>query len=365
VPFSRAVRERFAACHDPVLSANIDDAMSSLARSTRKLHGAIAASAMTVTLFAARPCHADSTALSWTRAEGAESCPSREASLRELEALLRRPLAVALEGRSLEIVLRRQTEQWTAELFWRAPDGALLAAQTLRSAEPSCAVFATATLTSAMVALVTGVHPNAAPSVTRVEPVVVPPAVTPPPPPVARPSPPPPPPPPRWTTGDLAIGAVAAVYVMPPLNGGMQIYGEPFVYRRFRVGASVTALAESMLGLTVLASFSAVEFGADGCVGVTPEHSRFGVFPCVGARAGAIAGFGYDPGVPTGGTRGSFAAHASLLLRADIRPIVLSLDSAFRWNMTRYALRSTAGATLVEQSPVGFTMTFRIGIAIR
>ncbi len=318
---------------------------------------------MALVVCVARPARADETALSWTRAEGAELCPSRPEALREIEALLRRPLASALEGRSLEVVLRRQSDQWNAELFWRAPTGALLATQSLRSAESSCSVFATATLTSAMVALVTGVHPSSAPPPVATPPVVAVPAVAPP---VVAPPvvPPPSPPRARWATGDVAIGAFAALYLMPAINGGVQLYAEPLVYRRFRVGATVTALAESMLGLSVLASFSAVEFGLDGCVGVTPEQSRFGVFPCVGARAGAIAGFSYTPTVPTGGTRGSFATQASLLLRADLRPLVLSLDSALRWNVTRYALASTAGSPVIEQSPVGFTMTLRVGVPI-
>lgn len=325
--------------------------------------------ALALTLAVAVPARADTSTLSWTRAEGAESCPPRLEVQRELEALLRRPLDAALEGRSLEVVIRRQSEQWTAELFWRAPHGALLATQSLRSAEPSCAVFATATLTSALVAIVTGVHPNdaapvapaTAPAATPSEPITpLPPQPTPTAPrdllAVGARS--------RWTTGDVAIGALAALYLMPAINGGVQLYVEPVVYRRFRVGATVTALAESMLGLSVLAGFSAVEFGVDGCVGVTAEQSRFGVFPCVGVRAGAIAGFSYDPALRNGGTQGSFAAQSSLLLRADLRPLVLSLDSALRWNATRYTLRTTAGLPAVEQSPVGFTMTLRVGVTI-
>jgi hypothetical protein len=137
------------------------------------------------------------------------------------------------------------------------------------------------------------------------------------------------------------------------------------VYRRLRLGASATALVEAPLLRGIQASFSAVEFGLDACVSLLGDESRFGLLPCAGLRAGGVSSFVYDGSTRTGGTQGSFAAHASTTMRFDLRPLVLSLVPALRWNLTRYTLLDSAARNVVaEQDTFGFVITLLVGVRI-
>lgn len=336
------------------------------------------ASIASVVVLVASPSFAQRARFSWTRAEGADECPSGERAFEELEQLLRRPLGEALANRSLEALLARDAEGFRVVVYWRSSSGALLASQVFRGGAQSCEALSTAALTAALVAIESDVLPTPVetPAPQRAP---TPPPAQPTPTPAASPSPTartnaiapvaprvsgPTPVPDRWRFGDFALGGVAAFGVMPAINGGVQLYAEPYVRGRARVGAHATAFFESSYGLAIFAGFSAVEFGADACGGVLPPSWRFGIFGCAGARAGAISGFGYGAGVPTGGTQGSLAFNASGLFRLDVRPVVLSLDAGLRVNASRYVLRASGGSVLAEQSTVGGMVTFRVGVSI-
>ncbi|MBL8683617.1 MAG: hypothetical protein JNK05_30885 [Myxococcales bacterium] len=344
----------------------------SIASSVRRT--SIALIAAVVVVLVASPTFAQRAHFSWTRGEGADECPSNDRAFEELEQLLRRPLGEALANRSLEALLARDAEGFRVVLYWRSSSGALLASQVFRGGAQSCEALSTAALTAALVAIESDVLPTPAetPAPPARAPTPQPTQSTPAPTPAVRtnaiapvaPRVSGPPAPDRWRFGDLSLGGVAAFGVMPAINGGVQLYAEPYVRGRARVGAHATAYFESSYGLAIAAGFSAVEFGADACGGVLPVSWRFGIFGCAGARAGAVSGFGYNASVPTGGTQGSLAFNASGLFRLDLAPVVLSLDVGMRVNASRYVLRASGGQVLTEQSTVGGLVTLRVGVSI-
>lgn len=162
-------------------------------------------------------------ALSWVRAEGAETCPPARALSGEIERRLGRPVFDPLADRGFEVEVTRFGAKYRSDVFVRGPAGEMLGHRTLESDEPGCGALLNATALA--IALV--IDPEAASrepppqsSFAAFEPLKVPlaappvpaPALAPP-----RPTPPPPAPPPP-APAPVALGQVGF-----SLRGSLQL----------------------------------------------------------------------------------------------------------------------------------------------
>lgn len=319
-------------------------------------------------LLSTRLLLADAPTFSWSRGADAASCPNRAVVLRDLEGALGAPLDARLQGRALEVTVHRDDAIWRATLWWRDPTGALLGTRHLQVTAADCEALLRATRASVVIALNSGVFegdgepdrppapPSAvmpvAPAVTPVPPAVTPvlPAVTP-----VLPAEP---------GRAVSLGGELALGWVPGLAWGASLHVEAVAWRRLRVNARAAALAESPVDAVASASFAAVEFGADVCA-VPLRGSVFELDGCIGARAGVVQSFGYARDVPTRGGAGSFAMPLALAARVDAGPLVVALEPALRWNVTRVGLRRDDGSLLAEQPPLAFSLSLRVGWRFR
>lgn len=317
-------------------------------------------------LLSTRLLLAEAPTFSWARGAGAALCPGRAVVLRDLEVALGAPLDARLQGRALEVTVHRDDASWRATLWWRDPTGALLGTRQLQVTAVDCEALLRATRASVVIALNSGVfegdgEPDRPPAPSPARPPApppVPPTVTLAPPPAVRPVPPAEPGRAVSLGGELALGWV------PGLAWGASLHVEALAWRRLRVNARAVALAESPVDAVPSASFAAVEFGMDLC-GVPLRGRVFELDGCVGARAGVVQSFGYARDVPTRGGAGSFAATLALAARVDVGPLVVALEPALRWNVTRIGLRRDDGSLLAEQPPLAFSLSLRVGWRFR
>lgn len=319
--------------------------------------------------------HADPGTFSWTRARGADECPSRARLLAELSTALGRPLEDALDGRALDAMVEHDGSGWTVSLFWRAIDGVPAGTRILHDSTPSCDAIVRTTRTSILIALganaveVTA-GSSSAPSLVSSSPS----SHVPSPAPVgtASPSPSPPSVPSQSNEsrpvapGDVSLGALLAVGWLPVPAYGVQLVAEPAVYGRLRIALVASTLAEVAANFgSIQTGFAAAEFGVDACGMVFHLAPWVDTIACAGARAGVVQAFVYNNPQIAGGARGSFAAEVTAMLRlAPVGPAVVEIGAIGRANFTQYTLPigTPTMPPLYTQSVGAFITTIRLGV---
>ncbi len=325
---------------------------------------------------ASRSALADAGSFSWTRARGADNCPSRASVGRELNTALGRPVEEALEGRSLDAVIERSESEWVVTLYWRAGDGTPAGTRVIRESSTGCDAPTRSAMTSVLVALgadgIDAHESSPAPGSSSSPP---PSAASSSPPPVdnaassGTPSEAPPaaaaPSADTVRAGDIALSGILSVGWLPAPAYGVQLIAEPLVWRRLRISVLASTLAEVRVTLgSVQAGFTALEFGVDACGTLVRVASWVDLIACGGLRGGVVNSVVYQGTQGLGGAQAAFAAEATGLIRlTPVAPAVLEVGFIGRANLTQYELAGTpGGASVYSQSIGAFITTIRLGV---
>lgn len=276
--------------------------------------------------------------LSWTRGDGAESCPAAAEMESRVRARLGRDPFHHGEGPALEAVVEREDREWVARLYAR--DGAT-GARELRSDDARCdAIADTAALAMALV-----IDPEASLDATPARPA-------------PRAAPPVNPVTPRASRGGYAVATAQWVAAPGLLQGFTWAAGfavQAHVHPVWHLDAGAWLVAPQTTQGADAFELSSVMARLGVCATVARAR-RVDVDVCAGATAGWVSLAAVDPlryAAVSQGARvtGALGATAGLTWRA-VGPLVLrvELGAQVPWVRPSFVVTGASGAREVFQS---------------
>ncbi len=304
--------------------------------------------------------------LAWVRGEGAERCPDAAAIERAVATRLDRAPFAAEASQSIESLVRRDGPRWSAQIYLRDHDGALLGERALGSDAVECAAL----LAPVSLAIALAIDPEAA-----LRPLADP-AAPPAAPPVAPPARPPTRPRPArlrtsvtpGTEVALWLGAWGTAGILPGLTPGVSFGASARIAGRLGAFAATGWLPERPLDPQANPTrfgLSSVMFGPELALW---SHPRARVVAVTGLGVGAVHAVVFSPAPAEPGARGFASWLIGARGSADLwGPLGVALGLEAWVPITRYLYRDPERTRdpVFEQSVVGGSVWLALSARFR
>jgi hypothetical protein len=283
--------------------------------------------------------------LSWVRSQGAESCPGPAALRENVSGRLGRDPFGPSAAITIEALVSRDGDEWSAVIHARSQRGELLGTRELESEAPSCESLGEA----AALAIALMIDPEAAQRVARSGEKPVPPA---------RPLLPAPEPP-SWLDGR----ALAAVGLLPGLALGGVLSADVGLNQTFDLTAALLYLPEQETRkLDARFAFGLTTLSLGGCAQAL-GRKRLGLQLCATGLLGSIHAVVYDLEPTAPGDRVWVAAAAEARLHATIGRARISLGALGTLPFTRHRFKAMGqNDTIFRQNVVAIGGLLGLGV---
>ncbi len=265
--------------------------------------------------------------LVWARGQNADACASQSAIEREVRDRLGRDPFAAEASRSIDVVVERSDDAWSAHVVVRDDQGKTLGRRDYTTRSTDCVSIQSA----AVLAIALAIDPNArllppaassSASVPAPSPLPLPPppvvSFSPPPAPVASFAPPPPALPAAPADGGSALSLRAgfAAGLVPKTSAAMELSGVQSLRGPWAATASALWVAESFASDNRF-SFGLSAFSAGGCV-QTPSGASWSAGGCLSGWIGSTYAVVHALLPTHPGARSFYAFSLSPFFRASI-----------------------------------------------